>query len=445
MSADYQFIGEQRARQVADPIRAYRVAEPGGKSDAAIQDGQRSPHPTLALPGKPSLLIKPFSNMGADAEQDYFAEGLTKDISIALTKIPGLFLAEDGSPLEQVSHGMCATELGRVFGVRYLLARGVRRHGERVRVNAELIDATTGECLWGERFDRELHDLFSIQDEITEEIVTARDVKLIQGEAARFMRNALTNPTALDASYRGWYVLYHGTCRQDVLEAQHLLEEVIRREPESPLGYVSAALAYWAEACFGRVVVQSPAMDHAAGLTRTARALEDTTGYANLIMALVHLAHHDYEQVMAQAFEVVSARPSCNGAYAIKACVLSYLGRPEGTIEFAQYAVRQTPAYPAEFPAILAGAYHDSGRYMEAISAAEASLELRSDDVDPMLILVAAHVAQGELDEARRIGETVLKIAPTFRLIEFAETQPYQNPDDFKRLIDQLRDAGLPD
>ncbi|MCG6868556.1 MAG: hypothetical protein LJE91_07450 [Gammaproteobacteria bacterium] len=125
--------------------------------------------------------------------------------------------------------------------------------------------------------------------------------------------------------------------------------------------------------------------------------------------------------------------------------MLSYLGRPEEAIEFAQYAVRLTPAYPAEFPAILAGAYHDSGRYMEAISAAEASLELRSGDVDRMLILVAAHVAQGESDEARRIGEKVLKIAPTVRLGEFAETQPYQNPDDFKRLIDRLRDAGLPD
>ena len=443
--ADYQFVGEQRVAQVAEPIRAYRVLPRGDRSASATAGGQPESRSTLVFPGKPSLLIKPFSNMSQDAEQDYFAEGLTKDISIALTKIPGLFLAEDASPLEQTSQGMGIPELGRAFGVRYILTGGVRRHGERVRVNAELIDAATGQCLWGERFDRELHDLFSIQDEITEEIVTAMDVKLMQGEAARFMRKALTNPSALDASYRGWYALYHGTCRQDVREAQHLFEEVIRLQPESPLGYASAALAYWAEAGFGRVVAQSPAMKHAADLARKALELGDTTGYANLIMALVHLAQHEYEAAMTQATEGVAARPNCNGAYAIKASVLNFLGRPREAIEFAQYAVRLTPVYPAEFPAVLAAAYHDSGQYAEAITAAEASLALRSNDVDPMLILIAAHAARGDLEEARNIADRVIEIAPSFRLSEFAKSQPYQNPGDLQRLIDRLRAAGLPD
>jgi len=157
VDADYQFIGEQRVQRVADPIRAYRVVPPSALSDTATAGRQPKSGSKLALPGKPSLLIKPFSNMSKDSQQDYFAEGLTKDISIALTKIPGLFLAEDGSPLEQASHGMGIPELGRAFGVRYVLTGGVRRHGERVRVNAELIDAASGQCLWGERFDRELH------------------------------------------------------------------------------------------------------------------------------------------------------------------------------------------------------------------------------------------------------------------------------------------------
>ena len=445
LDAGYQFIGEQRVQQVADPIRAYRIVQAGGLSDTANTGRQPRPGATLALPGKPSLLVRPFENMSKDGEQDYFAEGLTKDISIALTKIPGLFLAEDASPQEQVSHGMTTAELGRPFGVRYVLTGGVRRHGARVRVNAELIDATTGQCLWGERFDRELHDLFSIQDEITEEIVTAMDVKLMQGEDARFMRKALTNPSALDASYRGWYALYHGTCRQDVVEAQHLFEEVIRLEPESPLGYGSAALAYWAEAGFGRVVVHSPAMEHPAALARRALELGDTTGYAHLVMALVHLAHHEYEEAMTQATEGVAARPNCNGAYAIKANVLNFLGRPREAIEFARYAVRLTPVYPAEFPAVLAAAYHDSGCYPEAIAAATASLQLRNDDVDPMLILAAANVAQGSLNEAREIATRVKRLDPAFRLTEFSATQPYRNPQDLERLIGRLREAGLPD
>jgi tetratricopeptide (TPR) repeat protein len=271
------------------------------------------------------------------------------------------------------------------------------------------------------------------------------DVKLVQGEAARFMRKALSNPAALDASYRGWYALYHGTCRHDVLEAQHLFEEVIRLEPESPIGYASASLAYWAEAGFGRVVVHSPAMEHAAELARKALELEDTTGYAHLVMALVHLAHREYAQAMTQATQGVAARPSCNGAYAIKSSVLNYLGRPHEAIEFAQYAVRLTPVYPAEFPAILAAAYHDGGRYADAIAAANASLQLRNDDIDPLLILAAAHVASGDPEEARRTAGRVLELEPSFGLSAFAQTQPYQNPQDLKRLIGRLRAAGLPD
>ena len=443
--AAYQFIGEHRVRRVDYPIRAYRVVTPDVAENTATEYREKRADSTLSLPGKPSLIVRPFANMSKDVDQDYFAEGLTKDISIALTKIPGLFLVEDGSPLEQASQGMDIAELGRAFAVRYVLTGGVRRHGTRVRVNAELIDATSGQCLWGERFDRELHDLFSIQDEIAEEIVTAMDVKLLQGEDARFMRSALTDPDALDASYRGWHALYHGTGRQDVLTAQRLFEDVIRLEPDVPLGYASAALAYWAEAGFGRVVVNSAAMERSAEMARKALELGDTTGYAHLIMALVHLANHEYEDAMAQATDGVAARPNCNGAYAIKASVLNFLGRSRDAIEFAQYAVRLTPVYPAEFPAVLAAAYHDSGRYTEAIEAAEASLKLRDDDIDPMLFLTASHVALGQVSDARQIAARIRQLEPTFCLTEFAKTQPYQNARDLDRLLDRLREAGLTD
>jgi len=421
------------------------MADSAARARTAAGGEVGNPPPLLDLPDKPSLIIKPFNNMSEDAGQDYFAEGLTKDISIALTKIPGLFLAADETPQARVAQAMNPSELGREVGVRYVLTGGVRRQGGRVRVNAELIDAASGQCVWGERFDRDLQDLFSIQDEITEEIVTAMDVKLLQGEGARFMRKALTNPAALEACYHGWYALYHGTGYTDVLEAQRLFERVIELQPEAPLGYASAALAYWAEAGFGRVVVRSPAMRQATELARRAIELDDTTGYAHLVMAVEHLARHEYDLAMAQATEGVAARPNCNGAYAIKSSVLNFLGRPREAIEFARYAVRLTPLYPAEFPAVLAASLHDSGRFAEAVAAAEASLRLRGGDIDPMLFLAAAKVAQGDLSEARETAAKVKAIEPTFRLADFAETQPYRNPGDLARLIGRLREAGLPD
>lgn len=425
-------------------------AASGAADDNALLLQQAAAGPVAAqaaleLPGKPSLLLKPFDNISNDAGQDYFAEGLTKDISIALTKIPGLFLALDETPRARASQGRSAAELGRMFGVRYLLCGGVRRHGERVRVNAELIDTGTGQCVWGERYDRELIDLFAIQDEITEEIVTAMDVKLVQGEAARFMRRSLADPSALEASYRGWYALYHGTGREDVLEAQRLFERVIELEPQAPLGYASAALAYWAEAGFGRVVIDSPAMQRAAELARKALELGDTTGYANLVLAVECLGRRDFDGALSQVSDGVAARPNCNGAYAIKSSILNFLGRPQEAIEFARYAVRLTPVYPAEFPAVLAACYHDCGHFEDAVKAAQTSLQLRDNDIDPMLMLTASQVALGQLDEARANAVRILQIDPRFRLSEFAVTQPYRDPEHLQRLIERLREAGLPD
>ena len=440
---EYQFIGEHRARDVEQPFLAFRLPKPGQLGAGA------APHCALAkelpLPGKPSIIIKPFVSMSAEGDQDYFAEGLTKDISIALTKIPGLFLAEDATPKAHMAVSMNPTDLGRAFGVRYVLGGGVRKAGKRVRVNAELIDVTTSQCVWGERYDCELHDLFEIQDEITEEIVTAMDIKLVQGEAARFMRKALTNPSALEASYRGWYALYHGTGKQDVFEAQRLFDEVVRLQPESPLGYASAALAYWAEAGFGRIRLNSPPMAHAVELAHKALELGDTTGYAHLVLAVEHLAQHHYDQAMAQATEGVAARPNCNGAYAIKSMVLNFLGQPQAAIEFAKYAVRLTPFYPAEYPAVLAASYHDSDRFEEAVAAAEASLQLKKNDVDPMLFLAASLVALGDMNRASTVAQDILRLDPGFHINEFAETQPYKNRDDLDRLIGRLRACGLPE
>jgi DNA-binding SARP family transcriptional activator/TolB-like protein len=441
--AEYHFIGEQQVKNIAEPVRAYHVTGHGDRDPAVNTPAPLGSITAIAPPGKPSLVIKPFENLSADASQDYFAEGLTKDISIALVKIPGLFLSTDETPEPSLSRRKSVAELGRAFGVSHVLTGGVRRHGERVRVNAELTETASARCLWAERFDRDLHDMFLIQDEIAEEIVTAMDVKLIQGEGARFMRKALTEPAALEASYRGWYALYHGQGLQDVREAQRLFEDVIRLAPDSPLGYSSAALAYWAEAGFGRVVLDSPAMEHAAELAAKALELGDTTGYAHLVMALVHLANREYDDAVAQATAGVAARPNCNGAYAIKSSVLNYLGQPREAIELARYAVRLTPVYPAEFPAILASAYHDSGLFDEAVAAAEASLQLKQEDVDPLLILAAAHVAQGRLDDAREAAARVRRIEPEFDLDAFATTQPYRNPQDLERLIGRLREAGL--
>jgi TolB-like protein/Tfp pilus assembly protein PilF len=420
---------------LAEKIRA------GAPQAAQFEAGaaEQTPPP----PGKPSLAIKPFENISSDPDQDYFAEGLTQDITIALVKIPGLVLFMDESPSYEKSRQMTIGEIGYQFGAQYVLKGGVRKVNHRVRVNAELVESSTGRHVWAERFDRELSDLFAIQDEITEEIVTAMDVKLRGGESSRFLRKALRNPTALDFSYRGWDLLFNGMSKRDTQEAQRMFQEVIRLEPTSALGYASAAVAYWSEAASEAGSPQSQARERAVGFAREALDRGDTTGYAHLILALVHLSNHEYDQALAEATDGVADRPSCNGAYAIKASVFNYLGRPTEAIEFAKYAVRLTPVHPPEYPAILATAYHDSDRHEEAVAAARAAIELSDDKVEPYLIIAASSNALGRAEEAQWAAREALRVKPDLNLSEFAKSQPYKEQKDLDRLISRLRSAGL--
>ena len=443
LSFQYEFMGEQRVKNIEEPVRTYHVFEIGASpATPPIQKSKRVTS-TLRSPGKPSLVIKPFENMSTDPEQDYFAEGLTQDITIALVKIPGLFLTMDETPSYNKSRQMTAQELGREFGVQYVLKGSVRKLGDRVRVNADLIDSSSGQHVWAERFDRELRDLFAIQDEITEEIVTAMDVKLLAGEEGRYFRQALKNPAALDTSYRGWYLLFNGTTKQDIQESQRMFEEVIRLEPTSPLGHTAAALAYWSEASSGTSDSPSRARERAKKLAHEALSLGDTTGYSHFILAMIHLSNHEYDEAMTEATDVVADRPSCNGAYALKASVLNYLGHPTEAIVFAQYAVRLTPAYPPYYPAILANAYHDSGRHEEAVAAARAAIELSDDKVGPYLTIAASSDALGRAEDARWAAQEALRVKPEFNLGEYAESQPYKEQKDLDRLISRLRNAGL--
>ena len=435
---DYMFIGEQLVKNITEPVRAYRILEPGSSPTMPVV-GQSSP--TLPSIGKPSIAIKPFENIGANPEQEYFVDGLTWDIHIALVKIPGLFLIE-GESSSKDPKLMTVQEFGSMLGVRYVLKGGVRRSGERVRVNAELVEVSTGRNVWGERYDGELHDLFAIQDEITEEIVTAMDIKLVSGESARYTRSQIRNSEARDCLYRGEQLMYSST-KQEVQEAQHLYEEVIRLEPTSSLGYAMAAMVYWWEVYRGLSDNPAKALARAEELARDSLRMEDTSGYAHLVLAHTHLHRREFDEALIEATHGVTKRPSCNGAYSLKANILIYLGRSSEAIDLAEYAVRLVPVNPPMYPAILANAYHGCDRHEEAITAALSSIELDNNNLDSNLVLAASSAALGRSEKAHSATVEVLKLKPEFNLKEFAEIQPYKEQGDLDRLTAQLSSAGL--
>ena len=444
---EYVFIGEHSVKNIKEPVRAYRVFEHASKSATSkpsfSKGGGVAAQPRI---GKSSIAIKPFSTIGADTEQGQLADGLTTGIMVAFTRLPGLTLIQDESPSMVESKRLTSGELGDRFQVRYVLKGSIQKYGDRIRVTAELIEVATGRTQWAEKYDREFLDFggfFDIQDDITEEIVTALDVKLLSGEAARLVRRAFKNPTALDHYVHGEELLWHATMKLEFREAEHMFEEVIRLQPDSGVGYAAAALTYWVEVVSGLSNTPSRTLDRAVERAREALNRDDVTGYAHLVLAHVHLQRRNFDEAMAEATSAVSDRPSCPASYALKAAALTYVGRPDEAVEFAQYATRLSPVHPPMFPAILAHALYDCGRNEEAVAAAKSAIELRETDVDPHLLLAASEVAMEHPEEARSIPEKVLNLAPDFNLMEFGETQPYKEHKHLNRLLDHLRSAGF--
>jgi len=400
---------------------------------------------TSTVAGKPSITVKPFENLGSDAEQERLADSFTNGIIVALTRVPGLVLVGDESPSMRVSRQLAVKEIGRQFGVRYVLTGSVRALGGRVRIEAELLEGGSGRYHWAQKFDRELQDIgdfFELQDEVTEEIVTALDVRLLSGEAARLVRRALKDPVALDNYYRGEDLLFSATTKLELHEARRLFEETTRLEPTSPVGYAAAALACWMSTlCFADTCPES--VERAEELAREAIRLDDVTGYAHMVLAHIHLTRREYDEALMEVTSAVSDRPSCPTAYSLKAAVLTYLGRAIEAIEFAQYALRLTPVYPGLYPAILASAYYSCGRYEEAVAAADAAIGLAGNDISPYLFSAASKVALNRIDEAQQAAKEVLRIKPDFALADFAEKQPYNEPRTLERLIARLNSAGL--
>ena len=446
LSMRCEFLGEQQVKNLVKPVRSYQVLGDQQEASPTPKRKETSPGTALRPASEPTLAVKPFKPLRSDAESDEFADCLSNGILAALTRLPGLTLVQDESPSLQDSKQMSPVELGRRFDVRYLLKGQVHKFGPRIRVNAELLEVSTSRFIWADKLDCELKDLgdfFAIQDEITEEIVTALDIKLLSGEGARIVRKVLKNPIALECLYNGERLLWKATNKLELQEAQRLLEEIVRLEPKASIGYAEAALAHWAAAFFGLSDDPAQSLDKAVELARQAISLDDVTGYPHMVLAQAHLHRRQFDEAKAEAARAVSARPSCPASFAIKADVLNHLGDSRDAIEHAQHAFRLSPIHPQIFPAVLATAYHGAGRYKESMAAAKGAIELGPTKIDSYLILAACAAVLGQAEEAQRVVREVLALKPGFSLAVFASSQPYKDQEHLDRLVDQLKTAGL--
>jgi TolB-like protein/class 3 adenylate cyclase len=435
-------VGTKKLKNFSTPVKVYKVIEQKTKAPTLVTGAVPDQEISLPLPNKPSLAVLPFANLSADSKQDYFSDGLTMDIMTALVRIPGLFLISEFSMFSYKSKAPSISELGGQLGVSHVLDGGVRKEGDRIRITARLLETTTGRQVWAERYDRKIDDIFAVQDEITERIVEAMDIKLVTGEMAHTIRKVLRNPDALEYYYRGWEALF-GSTKNDIEEAQQMFEETTRLEPESSFGYALAAWAHWWSVDQGLSEDIAHSLERAIELARKAEDLEDFTGLSNLVMAQIHLYKHEHDKALEAAQKAVLARPSCDLSYVAKANILTYLGRPTEAIDLAKFAIRLAPVYPPFFQKTLAAAFYGNGQYEEAITSAKEVLKSDEGNLDAFLILAGANAALDQQEEASKAATEIKRIKPDFLLKKYAETQPYSDPKILKQVTSMLQRAGL--
>jgi TolB-like protein len=435
-------IGMKTLKNIPDPVRVYRVVAQGAETPPPMAETALQQNTRLPLPAKPSLAVLPFVNLSVDSDQDYFSDGLTMDIMTALVRIPGLFLISEISMFSYKSQAPTVRDLGDQLGVSHVLDGGVRRAGDRVRITARLIETSSGRQVWAEGYDRKIDDIFAVQDEITERIVEAMDIKLVTGEMAPTLRKVIRNPDALESYYRGWEALF-GSSKDDIIEAQQRFEDTMLLEPESSFGYAMAAWAHWWAVDQGFSEDTAHSLQRAAELSRQAMDLEDFTGLPHLIMAHIHLFNREHDKALAAVEDAVLARPSCDLSFVTKANILTYLGRPSEAIELAKFAIRLSPVYPPFFQTTLAAGFYGSGRYEEAIAASREAIKSDQDNLDALLILAGANAALERKEEALKTASAIKTIKPDFTLDKYAETQRYKDPQTLEQVITLLQKAGL--
>jgi adenylate cyclase len=432
-------LGEQSLKNIARPVRAYRLERgDGGATQPAA--------PALALPDRPSIAVLPFQNMSGDAEQDYFCDGMVEDIITGLSRIRWLFVIARNSSFTYKGKAVDVKQVGRELGVRYVLEGSVRKAANRVRITGQLIEAQTGAHLWAERYDGPLDDIFALQDEITLSVVGAIEPSLRHAEIERVKRKRPENLDAYDVVLRAWPLLYSRTS-EDAAKAIPLFQKALELDPG--YGLAHAALAWCFHARFYRGGHNEEddlaAVRHARATV--ALGTDDATALAIAAFVLTQQRVHDYDTALGLLERALTLSPSCMFALSYGACILGMVGKTELAIERAEKALRVSPFDPFSYAAhgALSLGYFVKGRYADAVEAARRAIENNPRFSFLHANLTAALARQGRIDDAKTAAAQLLAIQPSFTIRLMAEQFIGVHPDFLVPFLAALREAGLPE
>src|ERR1700726_4309914 len=435
---EFEDLGDQTVKNIARPIRVFRVRlEQDPKT--APEDAEKAEVAT-SISKKPSIAVLPLVNMSGDPEQEFFADGLTEDIITELSRFHDLLVISRNSTFVYKGKAVKVQDVAREFGVDYVLEGSVRKARDRIRVTVQLIDAATDRHVWAERYDRELEDIFAIQDEMTRAIVATLPGRV---EAASHDR-AKRKPTDSMAAYEcvlAAKVLHHRSIREDNAEAQHLLDRALALDPN----YAHAHA--WKACVLGQTWVYDWCADREVTFQQVAAeleitlALDDNDSDVHRILAALNLNRDDHDKAAYHQERALALNPNYDLVVVQKGELLTWLGRPEEGIDWIRKAMRLNPYHPERFWSHLGRACYCAEKYAEA---AEAFSRITQPDHTHHAFLAATFAQMGNAAAASAHAAEVLKREPRFSVADQLVTQHYKREIDRRRHEAGLLKAGLP-
>jgi adenylate cyclase len=436
----YADLGEQRVHNIPDPVHVYRV-KPRPTADTSPRSSNKD---ALPLPDKPSIAVLPFENMSSDREQDFFADGITEDLITALSRIRELFVISRNSSFVYKGRVDRLEHIARELGVRFILEGSIRVAGKRVRVTAQLIDGLSGCHIWAERFDGALDDIFGVQDEITRAIALALQIKLTYGDLARLWEGQTQNLRAWEkmALARNMFLRFN---KIDNRDAQRTLQEALRIDPNYTGAMIQLGLSYWWEARFDTSVDKSHCLQLAEQEVEKVLALNPEMGSAYMLQGGIAFLRDQHEQAVKLCRKGIDLAPGDSWAQAFFGLVCIYAGDGATAAAALKTAMRLSPHYPAWYTYNFALANLWLGKLAAAQEAAEAYLRLEPNDPFAHTNLATVYGFQQRAEDAARTVSELREKFPEFGIEEIILSQRYKERDRLDRVVEVLRNAGLPD
>jgi adenylate cyclase len=483
LDVGYQDLGQRGVENISEPVRVYRVVlEPDPKwkmigkiwsrmkqwqkvaltiGIALLQVGgglvikkyyDRPPSPPVAtgsvqkvplpLPDKPSIAVLPFENMTGDPKQEYFADGFTEQIITSLSKIPALFVISRNSTFTYKGKPVKVQQVGEELGVRYVLEGSVQKSSGRIRINVQLIDAISGQHVWAESYDRDLKDIFGLQDEVILKIASALSVNLTAGEQARAWAEGTKSLEAYLKLMQGREYRYKGN-RESIALARRMAEEAIALDPKYAEAYVLLGTTHYLEVFLGTSRPKE-SIARATELMQKSLALNGALADAHSTLGVLYSWSGRYDEGIAEAERGVELDPNSGQTNYNLAVVLRWAGKSKEAIPVIQKALRLEPIPPDNYVQQMALLYFQTGNCKEALAACDKGLKRQPDHLVSRVIMAAVYGSCGREKEAGKEAAEVLRINPKFTVESFMGNTPYKNPADRDRTAQGLRKAGLP-